>query len=308
MTDNLQYIDIDKVRENPLNSYEMEDIEELTESIKAVGLMEPLFVFGPDEDGFYTLLSGERRLRAMRAAGKELFPKAPCKVDDNISPSEWEQKMKIELANLETRNFEKTQHIFNVAELLLDSHNGDRNAAAEEIKSILKCSDRYAGLITMIEKNGTDAVKERVRNGSLDILSAGRIANMDEEKQKDTIDAIDAATREKEKKLTRDETIDVIKGKKFSGKKTFSQKDLDMLEDDFDDDLNFYDDVSTSVTSNPGANIAFHERNAKSAAKSYENKLSMITEWCEEMKKKEEPTDAEMDVLAVCAEVVNKFM
>lgn len=55
----------DKIEESPLNEgLPMEQIEELADSIKQVGLLEPLIVY-EKKDGTYELISGHRRYRAM---------------------------------------------------------------------------------------------------------------------------------------------------------------------------------------------------------------------------------------------------
>lgn len=70
--------------DQPRRSFSSETLRELTQSIKAQGVLVPLLVT-PDAKG-YLLVAGERRLRAARAAG--LF-KVPCRVLEGVS----EEKM-----------------------------------------------------------------------------------------------------------------------------------------------------------------------------------------------------------------------
>ena len=57
----------------PRQYFDPETLAELAESIKARGLLQPVIV-RRDEDGGYTLIAGERRLRAAELAGVGLVP------------------------------------------------------------------------------------------------------------------------------------------------------------------------------------------------------------------------------------------
>jgi ParB family chromosome partitioning protein len=71
---NLPITDIDK---NPFQTRYVEKdeaLEELTNSIKANGVLQPIVVRPAKEDGRYILILGERRLHASKMAGKERIP------------------------------------------------------------------------------------------------------------------------------------------------------------------------------------------------------------------------------------------
>ena len=71
---NLAISDIDK---NPFQTRYVQDdeaLEELSESIKANGVVQPIVVRPGDEDGRYILVLGERRLHASKKAGKTHVP------------------------------------------------------------------------------------------------------------------------------------------------------------------------------------------------------------------------------------------
>ena len=57
----------------PRMSFDTEALEELTSSIRALGLIQPITVRKTDE-GKYQIISGERRFRACRAAGMDFIP------------------------------------------------------------------------------------------------------------------------------------------------------------------------------------------------------------------------------------------
>ncbi|MEZ5175069.1 MAG: ParB/RepB/Spo0J family partition protein [Acidimicrobiia bacterium] len=64
--------DIDPNPKQPRVGFESEGIDALAESIAAVGLLQPIVV-RPDDDR-YTLVAGERRLRAAKQAGLDTIP------------------------------------------------------------------------------------------------------------------------------------------------------------------------------------------------------------------------------------------
>src|SRR3989338_33369 len=69
-------IPIDKIRRNPYQpreTFDPEKLEELADSIRVHGIIEPL-VASKDCDGSYELISGERRLRAAKRAGLTEVP------------------------------------------------------------------------------------------------------------------------------------------------------------------------------------------------------------------------------------------
>jgi ParB family transcriptional regulator, chromosome partitioning protein len=71
---NLNIRDIDK---NPFQTRYVEDddkLEELSDSIKANGVVQPIMVRPGDEEGRYILVLGERRLHASKKAGKTTIP------------------------------------------------------------------------------------------------------------------------------------------------------------------------------------------------------------------------------------------
>jgi ParB family chromosome partitioning protein len=79
---NLAIANIDK---NPFQTRYVEDddaLEELAESIKANGVVQPIVVRPATEDGRFTLVLGERRLHASRKAGKTHIPALVRRVSD----------------------------------------------------------------------------------------------------------------------------------------------------------------------------------------------------------------------------------
>ena len=69
-------IPVDMIEPNPFQprmSFDQEALEELAESIRTLGLIQPITVRRKD-DGRYQIISGERRFRASRLSGMDMIP------------------------------------------------------------------------------------------------------------------------------------------------------------------------------------------------------------------------------------------
>ena len=69
-------IPVDLIEPNPFQprmSFDTEALEELTASIRSLGLIQPITV-RPTDTGKYQIISGERRFRACKAAGMDMIP------------------------------------------------------------------------------------------------------------------------------------------------------------------------------------------------------------------------------------------
>jgi ParB family chromosome partitioning protein len=83
--DNILEIDVDKITPNPNQPrkiFDEEKLSELSESIKNHGLLQPVVVM-LNEDDSYTLIAGERRLRATKLAGFDKIKAVITNVDEN---------------------------------------------------------------------------------------------------------------------------------------------------------------------------------------------------------------------------------
>lgn len=79
MVEKIKIIDIEPNRNQPRRKFDTESIEELAESIKIYGIIQPIIV--TKKDGFYEIVAGERRWRAAKKAG---LTEVPCIVrEDN---------------------------------------------------------------------------------------------------------------------------------------------------------------------------------------------------------------------------------
>lgn len=69
---NLKLTEIEPNRDQPRKKFDQESLEELAESIKEFGLIQPIVVC--KKDGYYSIVAGERRWRACKIAGIEQIP------------------------------------------------------------------------------------------------------------------------------------------------------------------------------------------------------------------------------------------
>ncbi len=69
---NLKITEVEPNREQPRKHFDNEALEELAESIKRYGLIQPIIV--TEKDGYYAIIAGERRWRACKKAGLKEIP------------------------------------------------------------------------------------------------------------------------------------------------------------------------------------------------------------------------------------------
>jgi ParB family chromosome partitioning protein len=85
VTDGLQQLDIDKIwpnRAQPREQFDQERLDELAQSLKTQGILQPIIV-RPTEGGTFELIAGERRWRAAQIAGLLKIPAVIREVTDD---------------------------------------------------------------------------------------------------------------------------------------------------------------------------------------------------------------------------------
>lgn len=87
MDNNVHYVSIESIVPNinqPRQFFNDESIQELSQSIKSYGILQPLTVRKMEEDN-YELVAGERRFRAAKIAGLQKVPVIVIEVDNKES-------------------------------------------------------------------------------------------------------------------------------------------------------------------------------------------------------------------------------
>jgi len=72
-------------RQNPRRDFDSASLEELTQSVKEKGIMQPLLVRPTDDPNIFEIIAGERRWRAAQKAGLHEVPVLIREVDDKES-------------------------------------------------------------------------------------------------------------------------------------------------------------------------------------------------------------------------------
>src|SRR5215510_7193716 len=86
-TDQLREIEIEQILPNsqqPRKSFDEEGLNELADSIRAHGVVQPIVV-RPLQDGFFQLIAGERRWRASQRVGLTKIPAVVRESGDNAA-------------------------------------------------------------------------------------------------------------------------------------------------------------------------------------------------------------------------------
>lgn len=101
----IEYIRLDLLDEDPNNFYQLSDIDKLAENIEFCGLQQPIRIRPIPSTDRYMIVSGHRRCAALRklaADDPERWHKAPCIVQrDTVSPAL--QQLQLIFANASTR-------------------------------------------------------------------------------------------------------------------------------------------------------------------------------------------------------------
>lgn len=69
---NLKITEIEPNRDQPRKKFDQETLEELAESIRTYGIIQPIVV--SKKDGYYSIIAGERRWRASKLVGLKEIP------------------------------------------------------------------------------------------------------------------------------------------------------------------------------------------------------------------------------------------
>lgn len=311
-------LELNKIKRNPFNNYDMDNLDELKNSIITNGLITPISVIGPSENDEYVLIAGERRFNIfseLAESGEERYQKMPVYVIGPINMDETEQKLLIESSNLDTRDgFDKNAHYLNVIKLLKQYKEENDIGCSEYVHmrgQYLKCSPRYARYYETIFNRGDDQLIEMVSSGEIGVSKAGRLAAIPKNLQVSAIEEIELGENptevvEKYRKIHKD-------GEKQK-RNSFDFQDLDNDFEDFDDESfdqeepDFNDEIDIDFTSmstdflNTGS-----MGNNSSRGNKYEFEMNTVLGWCKKILNVPEPTEDEWEVIDACKRVAENF-
>lgn len=183
-----EYIDIEKIRKNKNNFYEITDIDELVEDISINGLNHNLVV-RPIENGLYELISGERRYTALIKLverGEDKFKKVPCKISDL---NDLDSEIVLIQANAQSRELsdaDKLKQIERLTELYnIKKSKGEKvGKIRDKIAKDTGLSPAQVGRYSAISKGLIKELKDVLEQGNLSISNASEFAVLSEENQR----------------------------------------------------------------------------------------------------------------------------
>lgn len=189
-------VSLESLEPSPYNTFSVDEYDDLKGSILSCGLITPLTVIGPSDEGKYQIISGERRFRALSEINSEnpgSFDLVPVYIVGDIHMDVLKQKLLIESSNLETRDqYNVNDHRLNVVKILKEmkeSGDADFDDVAEELGKYIKTSRRYRNMYIQIFDNGTDEIQKIVRGqdeeveGPVKFIDMAKISGLDPESQ-----------------------------------------------------------------------------------------------------------------------------
>ena len=324
---------LEQIKKNPLNTYDLIDMDDLKQSIKLYGILTPLTVIGPDVDGMYTLIAGERRYVAcseLRNEDPDFTDELPVFVKGPADTTELQQKLWIEISNLETRDFDKGEHrakVMGILKQMLESGEITERQVAKEASEHFKVSDRYGRFYRQVFLSDNKELQDMVTEGTIGIRDASKILEFTEEEQKEILDEAKQRTKgkrgdsvrglidnhieakkeqEKEEKIIETESKPTTTSGTLNGGFSSTLEELDSMDFDLDDYADD-SDINTSIDASNRLD-AMYANEARDTEIEYQSKLNSFIDWCNMIKDKDDPTPEEWNVIEACKEVAGIFM
>ena len=172
-------IPIENIRKNPYQprkEFDPKSLQELADSIKEHGLLQPIVVI-EDIDG-YILIAGERRLRASKLAG---FTKIKA-IIANIDKRRFREYALIE--NIQRENLKPLELAYSYKELL-EEHGITHDELAKIVK---KSRVHITNTLRLLQLS--EYTKEALKRQKISAGHAKVLVGLDEESQKKVVDTI----------------------------------------------------------------------------------------------------------------------
>lgn len=189
----LEYLDLDDIRPDPRNFYDLSGIDELAANIELFGLQQPLVVRDdPTDPDKVVLVSGHRRRAAMEklvAEGREDLRRVPC-LREAEAGSEALQELRLIFANSDTRKMtsaEISRQAVRVEELLyrLKEEGFDfPGRMRDHVAEACKVSKSKLARLKVIREGLSDWWLARWNEGKVPEETAYQVARLSPEDQK----------------------------------------------------------------------------------------------------------------------------
>ena len=167
-------IDINKIEPTatqPRKFFDEDSLQELAESIRQHGLIEPLIVQKSKED-FYSIIAGERRWRAARIAGLKDIP---------VIVKEYNSQQIIEIALIENLQREDLNPIEEAEAFnrLIEEYNLKQDEVAEKVSKSRVTITNSLRLLKLDERVRNMIIEDKIKSGHARALLA--IEDVDEQ-------------------------------------------------------------------------------------------------------------------------------
>jgi len=190
--DSIKMLEVSEIIPNKDNFYEMSAIELLAEDIERQDLKHNLVVAKDKDSGKYWLISGHRRLEAIKFLINEKrrqSTKIPCII--NGEKSQAESRLDLIMLNATQRKYTDKEVMSEYEQLTetlkqLESEGKKIGGRMRDVMAkILNVSKSQVGKIDNIKHNAVPAVEQAVKSGKMSISTANEVARLSPEKQKD---------------------------------------------------------------------------------------------------------------------------
>ncbi|GEM_PF-6964998 len=177
----IQQIEIEKIEpdpEQPRTEFDLDGLQELTNSIKSIGLLQPITVRSVNGHGKFQIIAGERRWRSMIELG---WKEAPAIVVDGLTEIE---AVKLQLSeNITRRNLNPVEEARAYQRCL------DRGIPLKDVSSAVGKEPKYiVWLIVILQAR--DDVLWAVSKGHISANVAGYIARLSDFNQMKVLKAM----------------------------------------------------------------------------------------------------------------------
>lgn len=194
----IEYIDIDRIDDDPRNFYELSGLDELAANIELLGLQQPIRVRPGEEAGRYIIVSGHRRRAAVRKLvmdGHGELRDLPCIVERNQESAAL-QELRLIYANSDTRKMtsadisRQAERVEALLYQLKEEGYDFPGRMRDHVAEACKISKSKLARLDVIRKSLARPWRPAYEKGKLAESAAYALAQMPQERQKVIFDGL----------------------------------------------------------------------------------------------------------------------
>lgn len=238
---NYKVIPFDQIRPSEYNTYKMETIADIKESIKKFGLFDNLLLgqLDPDEEYSYEIIGGEQRYWAIKELLEEGDDRFKVGIPSNIFSRDTPKIIKkiiMEESNIKRRNLtpsDMASHISNLEEYYKEAYEQKLLSGQKNLTKLISketgIGERQVQRYKAINNNLIPEIKELFDSKQIAIEKAAHFSTMDEDTQRLIFSLL-----ESNKKVTQEE-LDYIKEQQIKAKENEKElkKKIETLQKEF---------------------------------------------------------------------------